>query len=110
MRIGNDIIGTCVFGQSFTDGYLDDGEISAIYLSHDCIGKGYGHALFAESENRLLAKGYTHIVLDVLSGNKRAVAFYRTHGYENVKDATIRLGNADYPLTMFRKRIKESKA
>ena len=98
------IVGAAVFGKSFTEGYPEDGEISAIYLRHDYIGKGYGHALFVEIEAALSAKGYSHYVLDVLSDNSRAVAFYQKHGYSVVDNRFIRLGECDYPLTVLRKK------
>ena len=104
MRDGERMIGASVFGKSFTEGYLEDGEISAIYLHHDYIGKGYGHALFTKIERDLAAKGYSHFVLDVLSANTRAVSFYEKHGYEKVDERSITLGAHDYPLTVFRKK------
>jgi ribosomal protein S18 acetylase RimI-like enzyme len=99
------MIGASVFGKSFTDGYPDDGEISAIYLHHDYIGKGYGHALFSKIEQELFSAGYMHIVLDVLSQNNRAVRFYEKHGYANVDERFVKLGAKDYPLTVFRKGV-----
>ena len=94
----NRIIGAAVFGKSFTDGYEDDGEIAAIYLHKDYIGKGYGHSLFVKIEQTLRNKGYTHFILDVLEGNARATRFYLKHGYENVDNRIIRLVENDYPL------------
>jgi len=104
MRDGERMIGASVFGKSFTEGYPDDGEISAIYLRHDYIGKGYGHALFTKIEQELTAKGYSHFVLDVLSANMRAVSFYEKHGYEKVDNRSVTLGAHDYPLTVLRKK------
>lgn len=104
MRDNEKMIGASVFGRSFTDGYPDDGEISAIYLHHDYIGKGHGHALFAKIERELAAKGYSHFVLDVLSANTRAVLFYEKHGYEKADDRSVALGKQNYPLTVFRKK------
>ena len=98
------IIGTSVFGRSFTEGYLEDGEISAIYLNHAYIGKGYGHALFTKIEQVLTAKGYSHFVLDVLSANTRAASFYEKHGYKKVDDRSVTLGRHDYPRMVFRKK------
>ena len=101
---GGRMIGASVFGKSFTEGYLEDGEVSAIYLHHDYIGKGYGHALLTKIERELAAKGYPHFVLDVLSANTRAVSFYEKHGYERVDERSIALGAQTYPLTVFRKK------
>ncbi|MDR2712609.1 MAG: GNAT family N-acetyltransferase [Clostridiales bacterium] len=103
-RDGDSIIGAAVFGKSFTDGYLDDGEITAIYMRHDYIGKGYGHELFSKAEEVLVTKGYSYFVLDVLSGNTCAISFYQKHGYEHVDDRIIKLGERDYPLAIFRKK------
>ena len=105
MRDAEGLVGVAIFGKSFTDGYADDGEISAMYIRHDCIGKGYGHALFVEAETALSAKGYAHFVLDVLSENKRAVSFYQKHGYEIIDERSIKLGRDEYPLTVFRKKL-----
>jgi len=102
MRCCGKLVGAAVFGKSFTEGYLDDGEISAIYLHHDYIGLGYGHELLEEIEGMLVAKGYNRFVLDVLTGNSRAVKFYQKQGYEKVDDRSVKLGNQDYPLTVFR--------
>jgi GNAT superfamily N-acetyltransferase len=44
MRDSYGIVGAAVFGKSITEGYPDDGEISAIYLRQDCVSKGHGRA------------------------------------------------------------------
>jgi ribosomal protein S18 acetylase RimI-like enzyme len=108
LREGEKLVGAAVFGKSFTEGYPDDGEISAIYLHHDYIGKGYGRALMVKIEELLMSKGYANFVLDVLSDNTRAVQFYLAHGYEIVKESAIKLGERDYPLKVMRKRGAES--
>ena len=98
------IIGVAVFGKSLTEGYGDDGEISAIYMREDYIGKGFGHKLFTRVEQALAAKGYSHFVVDLLAGNTRAYEFYLAHGYEVVADNTIKLGEANYALYVMRKK------
>ena len=97
------LVGAAVYGKSFTGGYENDGEISAIYLRKDYIGRGYGHSLIVKIEQALSDKGYTHFVLAVLSENTRALNFYLDHGYEKVADRTIRIGENEYPLTVLRK-------
>ena len=104
VRDGGRLIGSAVFGKSFTDSYPDDGEISAIYLHRDYIGKRYGSALLLKIEEALSSKGYTYFVLDVLTANTRAVSFYQRHGYVKVLDTSIKLGAHSYPLSVFRKR------
>ncbi|MCL2827629.1 MAG: GNAT family N-acetyltransferase [Oscillospiraceae bacterium] len=103
MLDGDLLIGVTVFGTSFTKGYEDDGEISAIYLHQDYIGKGIGHRLFAKTEQALTAMGYTYFVLDVLTANTRARQFYLNHGYKVVDERTFPLGDIEYPMTILRK-------
>ena len=97
------LIGVTVFGKSLTEGYEEDGEIVALYLCQDSIGKGYGHRLFVKAEQSLAAKGYAHFVLDVLARNARGLRFYLAHGYEKVADRSIRLGENEYPLVVLRR-------
>jgi ribosomal protein S18 acetylase RimI-like enzyme len=100
----NRLVGAAAFGKSFTEGYGEDGEISAIYLRSDYIGKGYGRRLFAEMEQALAANGYAYFVLDLLGGNTRALRFYLAHGYEIVAEHQYRLGDDHYPLSVMRKK------
>jgi len=97
------LIGVTAFGKSSTKGYENDGEISAIYLREEYIGKGYGHSLLEKAEQALQDKGYTYLVLDVLVNNIRAYKFYLNHGYMKVADNTIRLGETEYPIAILRK-------
>ena len=104
MLADGELIGAAVFGGSGTEGFEQDGEISAIYLREDCVGKGYGHALFTRIEQELRLEGYAHFVLTLLPENTRAHRFYLAHGYEEVKGSTLRLGARDYPVVVMRKR------
>ena len=98
-----ELLGFCGFGKSLTPGYPDDGEISAIYLREDAVGKGYGHALFTRAEEELRAQGYQNLVLDVFSQNTRAIAFYIAHGYIKVGDRIHKWSGREYLLDIMRK-------
>jgi len=100
----DELLGFCDFGPSQTPGYPDDGEVAAIYVRDDAIGKGYGHALLLHAEEALLQQGYEQLVLDVLSKNERAIKFYRAHGYKKVGERIFARGGIDYPLDIMRKR------
>ena len=101
---GNKLIGAAVFGNSFTEGYAVDGEISAIYLHGEYIGKGYGHRLFVKTEQLLRNKGYQYFILDLLADNTRALNFYLKHGYRKVADRKLKLGEKEYPIAVLRKK------
>lgn len=103
MLDSNVLIGVAVYGKSITDGFDDHGEISAIYLSSDHIGKGYGHKLFEHAEQLLIDKGYKKFVLDVFIKNERAIQFYQKHGYEKVESRYIKLSDVDYPIAIMQK-------
>jgi len=98
-----ELLGFCGFGKSQTPGYPDDGEVGAIYLREDAVGKGYGHALLTRAEEDLRAQGYQNLVLDVLSQNERAIKFYFAHGYVKVADRKHSWGDREYPLDIMRK-------
>jgi len=102
---GGMLVGAAVFGKSITEDFPDDGEISAIYLRADHIGRGFGHALFTAAESELKAQGYAHSVLDVFTANTRALRFYQNHGYQAVCERTIAFGGKDYPYTILRKPL-----
>jgi ribosomal protein S18 acetylase RimI-like enzyme len=110
MRDDNGIAGVAVFGKSITDDYRDDGEVSALYLRLDCIGKGYGHALLVKAETALAKMGYKSLVLDVFTGNGRAVNFYKAHGYKQIDEKWIEFGGKEYPYTVFRKKNEDDKS
>jgi len=98
-----ELLGYCRFGKSQTPGYPDDGEVTAIYLREDAVGKGYGHAMLTRAEDDLRAQGYRTLVLDVLSQNTRAIAFYLAHGYVKVADRKHSWGDREYHLDIMRK-------
>lgn len=104
MRDSDRLIGVAIFGKSCIDNYPYDGEITSVYLHHDYIGRGYGHTLFTKAETELSAQKYTYFILDVFSDNLRAISFYQKHGYEKVAEKSIKLGEKDYPLSVFRKK------
>jgi len=98
-----ELLGYCNFRKSNEDAYPDDGMINAIYLREDAVSRGYGHALMTRAEEELRAQGYQNLVLDVLSKNARAIAFYRAHGYVKVGDRKHSWGDREYPLDIMRK-------
>ena len=98
-----ELLGFCRFGKSRTEGYPEDGEITAIYVREDAVGKGYGHALLTRAEEELRTRGHQNLVLDVLSQNARAIEFYRAHGYAKTGDRVFNCGGREYPLDIMRK-------
>jgi len=99
----DELLGVCDFGPSQTPGFPDDGEVAAIYIREDAIGKGYGHALLIYAEEALRAQGYAHLVLDVLSENERAIKFYQAYGYTKAGERNFSRAGKDYPLDIMRK-------
>ena len=99
----DELLGVCNFGPSQTPGFPEDGEVAAIYIREDAIGKGYGHALLLYAEDALRVQGYAHLVLDVLSQNKRAIKFYQAYGYTKVGQRNFTRAGKDYPLDIMRK-------
>lgn len=73
-------LATAVFGT--TDESRDSVVLHAIYVSSHWVGKGIGHLLYTELEQRMVAQGARRCLLEVLSANNRAIRFYLSHGFQ----------------------------
>lgn len=58
-----------------------DGELYAIYLHPEHWGHGAGHRLHEQALERLRQQDFTTATLWVLTGNARAIKFYRRAGW-----------------------------
>ena len=58
------------------------GELKAIYLAPDAIGRGFGRALHDRALEDLRGRGCTEASLWVLSENQRACRFYEIAGWQ----------------------------
>ena len=56
-------------------------NIHDVVVREDCRGQGIGAALLAWAESRARELGCCKLTLEVLSGNRRAMAAYRSAGY-----------------------------
>lgn len=75
------IVGTASFGTSRWEKFKDYGEIVAIYLLPEFMGKGIGSALIEHCISELQRCGFGKILLWVLEKNIRARKFYEKHGF-----------------------------
>jgi ribosomal protein S18 acetylase RimI-like enzyme len=103
----NDVaIGTSWYGLSTTEGYPDDGEITALYLLPEHIGSGYGHPLMEYTLGSLAELGYTYAVLDVFTANERALRFYHSFGFKIIQcDMPMEIGDRAYPAHIMRRKL-----
>lgn len=79
-----------------------EGELMGLYAHPDAWGTGAGPAVLADALAWLDGR-YASSVLWVLSGNPRAIACYRRHGYVAVVERVITDQVAGAPLTMMRR-------
>ena len=75
---GERVIGFIGYGET-RDALPETGEVFALYVLGDCIGRGVGTALMHAALEQL--KQYPRICLWVLKENTRAIRFYETFGY-----------------------------
>ncbi len=75
------LIGTCCVGLSRWPDYPDFGEVVALYLLPEYMGRGHGKALLAAAVEALAVQGYQNVLLWVLEENHRARAFYEKSGF-----------------------------
>lgn len=59
----------------------DVGELRAIYVEPERVGRGVGHALLLHAEAELARMGCRTATLWVFDANQRARAFYERHGW-----------------------------
>ncbi len=79
---GDQVAGFCSVGASPNeDADAQNGELFAIYVEPQAMGKGVGSALMAEAVNQLRAEGFTHATLWVLATNAPSIGFYEHQGW-----------------------------
>ncbi|WP_432118336.1 N-acetyltransferase family protein [Streptomyces sp. bgisy032] len=78
---GGEVVGWACHGP-YRDGEVlsADGELYALYVHPDHVGRGAGRALLAESVTRCAAAGHGRLLLWVLKENVRARRFYERAG------------------------------
>ena len=98
-----EIVGASVLGKSETENEV---HLISLYLLPEKIGLGYGHKFYGEIEKEIRNKGFKKCALDVLEKNKRAVKFYKAHGFTDTRvEAVTVLGNRNYPYKVFEKTL-----
>ncbi|GFG65099.1 N-acetyltransferase [Mycobacterium kubicae] len=86
---GSVICGLATTGLS--DELPNHGELMALYVDPDYLGRGVGRALMGAARQRMRALGVAGASLWVLAGNDRARWFYERDGW--AFDGTRRLGS-----------------
>ena len=74
------VVGFADFGRYRLDDLRDAGEIYAIYILKEYYGKGIGYALMKKALDAL--REYPQTAVWVLTGNERAIRFYKRCGFE----------------------------
>jgi ribosomal protein S18 acetylase RimI-like enzyme len=57
------------------------GELYALYVAPECLGRGVGRLLIQDARRRLQENGFAQAILWVVTGNVRAERFYRIDGW-----------------------------
>ena len=92
---GGDVIGFATCGPEREGNKTYRGELYAIYLLEDYQRVGLGRRLVSAVAQRLLADGFSSMLLWVLEDNHSARRFYESLGGERVGQKTIAIGGAD---------------
>ena len=74
------VVGFADFGRYWLDDLHDAGEVYAIYVLKEYYGKGIGYALMKKALDAL--SEYPQTAVWVLTGNERAIRFYKRCGFE----------------------------
>ena len=88
-------------GDALPTGFTDHAgaELYAVYVLPRVFGSGSGAALLAATGRAMAAAGHSAMCVWVLSGNTRALAWYKRRGAVPIAEAPITLGGVPYPQT-----------
>jgi ribosomal protein S18 acetylase RimI-like enzyme len=101
MESGQEMIGAAILGKTEKE---RQASLMSLYLLPNKMGLGFGHSFYGEIERRLKSAGFSSCVVIVLKNNKRAIRFYKAHGFvENGRKSNAVLGERDYPCTILEK-------
>lgn len=102
-----EIVGFAAVGQARDEDLPEGtGELLMIYTLEKVWDSGVGHALHEAAVDRLREAGHKEAILWVVSGNRRAAAFYRAHGWQ--PDDTTRdhqFGDTEVETQRFRRKL-----
>ena len=79
--VDGSLVGYCDVGPSRSDDGAITGELYAIYVDPDLIGRGHGRPLLAAGRQTLGQMGHRRAELWVLDSNDRARRFYEADGW-----------------------------
>lgn len=89
-RLAYAVTGPCSFDHPLADPAY--GELKRLYVARRGQGRGVAPVLLARALERLTDQGRAPVVLSVWSGNPRAQAFYRKHGFEKIAEFKYPVG------------------
>lgn len=102
-----EIVGIAAVGEARDEDLpAGTGELVMIYVLEEVWGTGVGHALHEAAVERLRGTGHNEAILWMMSGNRRAAAFYQAHGWQ--PDGTTRdrqFGDTQVETQRFRRPL-----
>ena len=106
----NGIIGMSYFawGEKRTHPFVDSGsaQLRAIYVDPAHWGEGAGRALLEAGLDRLPATP-DEVVIECITGNERARAFYESQGFEQYGDRSIEcFDGEEHRTTLYRRPLR----
>lgn len=103
------IAGYATYGRNRTPKLPYEGEIFELYIAPVYQGTGLGKRMFQTAQADLWAHGFSSFLVWVLSGNERAVAFYRRRGGKIVHRAREKFGDVTRERVAFAFNQEEDK-
>lgn len=103
---GQSLAGAAVLRPSSDSRKPDAGEIMCFYVDPDVHRRGVGSILMKEALSALRQEGYPEAFLWVVTGNERAMAFYRHCGFSPDGDSLeVQLGGKVYTDLRYRTQL-----
>lgn len=99
-ELNNEIVGFCKIGKSTKEKYKNYGEIIALYVKNEEVGKGIGKQLFIKA-NKLLKETYENNIVSCIKENP-SNNFYKKMGCSFLEECDFNLKGTIYKENLYK--------
>lgn len=86
----------------------NEAQIHSLVIDQRHRGQGFGGLLLTRLEDEAMARGRTRAMLQVVTSNRTAQAFYRSRGYQRIADSPTGIRRVlGYPTLVMRKDLQQ---
>lgn len=95
------VAGFVIAGARTPDNLPHTSELYAMYVGDETQGRGIGCRLFEAAAAWLRTNGHNSMLIQVLRGNDKTIAFYESRGATLIGESQVELGAASYDQQIY---------